>query len=205
MTQNTSRPPSPQIVEGLTAGFLIASPTLSDPSFAQTLLLVAQHDEDGAQGFIVNRESSLKIEAILKGLFDVRGPEKLHERRDELVGWGGPVEESSLWVLYARSPGEALEDDAITLGPEIALGNSQHLLERFTDDDHSGEVMLVLGYAGWGPGQLERELKEGAWLPLEFDRELVFDVPLEHRWEIALQRLGLSAGAFIMGRSGEMD
>ncbi|TNE87299.1 MAG: YqgE/AlgH family protein [Deltaproteobacteria bacterium] len=165
--------------------FLIASPQMRDPFFEKTLVLVWHYDEEGALGVVVNKV----LEHSLPEILAVDGGVDLRPYDQNLVGWGGPVEGTSATVV-AR--GQVEDSEGWLLPDGLAVTKSQDALLRLLSQ--RTELLLVLGYAGWGPGQLDREIAEGGWLATDLDAELLFDIPAEDRWEAALATLGLTPG-----------
>lgn len=173
----------------LAPGFLVAPPSMGDPNFDHTLVLMAVHDENGSLGFIVNRKGPMTLHALLKEL------EIVPSIPDRPVLMGGPVSGSTGFVLYEHEPGAALSA-GVDVTPRISLSPSKDVLQAAA----TGKLKrfeLVLGYAGWGPGQLQTEIQRGGWLYADFDQSLLLDVAMEQRWEEAYQRLGMSPHDFI--------
>jgi len=191
------------ISTSLAPGFLVAAPNLKDPNFSNTLILMAEHNQEGALGFVVNRALSVNLEDLLEGVIDEEI--EVNPRDPDMfpVLWGGPVQTRSVWVLFERQ-GEPLSDNEIAINDHLAIGASEGLLEAFVSGARSGHFHILLGYAGWGPHQLEEETASGAWLPLDIKDSLIFDEPIADRWEAALRALGLVPGGFIMGGAGGM-
>ncbi len=211
----------------LSPGLLIASPPLGDPNFDQTVVLLAIHNENGALGFVVNRLAPLQIGELLglagygDGLGEVRGH----------VYVGGPVEPSSGWVLGTReelglpeaapgeigrgsSPGDAAAvlDGVIPVGDRLVVTSSRKVFDEIARRARDGSVdetfaarrLVLLGYSGWGPGQLEGEIAHGAWLPVPVHETILFDTDAAARWEATYATLGLTAlGAISMRTVGE--
>jgi putative transcriptional regulator len=116
---------------------------------------------------------------------------------------GGPVQPERLWILFRPRPGETpAQGEAVGLGDGLALGGSRELLETLVRAPDPTGFLLLLGYAGWAPMQAEKEIAAGAWVPMPLAPDLVFDVPLERRWETAVRRLGLHPGEFLVGGGG---
>lgn len=159
---------------------LIASPRMKDPFFERTVVLVWHHDEDGAIGVVVNRGLSPMVHDLLD--LD-EGLEPYDEAR---VGWGGPVEPTSGTVL---TRGTVHEDEGWALPTGIGVTRSQDALVRLLREH--AELVLCLGYAGWGPGQLDKEIADGSWIFTECDADIVFDRDVELRYARALASLGL--------------
>ena len=187
---------------GLAPGFLVAAPALGDPNFAGSLVLMAEHHGEGALGFVVNRAAPIAVADVLGSVdADLRRAAREAGRDGGNVLVGGPVTPERLWVLYR--PGlVAVEEGGIAVGAGLALGGSRELLESIVRAREGGPFLLLLGYAGWAPMQVEQEVAAGAWVPLELQDDLVFDVPLEQRWEVAVRRLGLEPGGFLVGGGG---
>jgi putative transcriptional regulator len=187
---------------GLAPGFLVASPTLRDPNFAGSLVLVAEHHGEGALGFVVNRPAPIAVADVLDGVDGaLRRDAEAAGRAGGTVLVGGPVQPERLWILFRPAPGVDLSA-AVVVGEELALGGSRELLEALVRDRAGVPFVLLLGYAGWAPLQAESEIAAGAWVPMPLASDLVFEVPLEKRWEVAVRRLGLDPGEFLVGTGG---
>lgn len=192
-------PPSPT---ELAPGFLVAAPALADPNFAGSLVLMAEHHPEGALGFVVNRPGSITVADVLQGIDGgLRALAEARGRGRAPVLVGGPVQPERLWILFRPGP-HAPEEGAVTVGAGVALGGSRELLEALVRAESPGPFTLLLGYAGWAPLQLEREVAAGAWVPMRLHEDLVFEVPLEQRWESAVRRLGLDPSGFMVGGGG---
>jgi len=194
--------PSRPAPAGLAPGFLVASPALTDPNFAGSLVLVAEHHGEGALGFVVNRPAPIAVADVLGGLDEgLRRDAEAAGRAGGIVLVGGPVQPERLWILFRAGPGIDLAG-AVGVGEELALGGSRELLETLVRDPAARPFLLLLGYAGWAPLQAESEVAAGAWVPMPLANDLVFDVPLDKRWEVAVRRLGLDPGEFVVGGGG---
>lgn len=161
---------------------LIASPQMKDPFFERTLVLVWQHDEDGALGVVVNRALDSDLQDVVK----LEGVEPAAYGAGQLA-WGGPVEEASGTVV---TPGPVDDVEGWVLPSGLGVTRSQEALERLLKDEVP--LMLCLGYAGWGPGQLDQEIQDGGWIALDCDADLLFETPSDERYNAALARLGLT-------------
>lgn len=168
---------------------LIASPQMKDPFFQRTVVLVWQHDEDGAFGVVVNRPLDHDLPEVLA----MDPPTDLAVYAGEKVGWGGPVDTGSGTVI--TSAGLDPEEGWI-LPDGVAVTRSQDTLLRLLSE--RAPILLCLGYAGWEGGQLDREIAEGGWLWTDVSRHLVFEVPPHERYDRALATLGLTAGTVWM-------
>lgn len=179
---------------GLAPGFLVASPSLLDPSFVRSVVLLVEHGENGSLGFIVNRPSTLSLERVLLSL-GLRGEEGAEEPAAPPFPLfvGGPVAQQSGWILFdPRQASEPDLADALLLSDGVALSASRALLERMSKPTtFSGSRMLALGYAGWSGGQLDEELARGVWLPATLRADLLFDVAPDDRWAAVLRGEGI--------------
>jgi putative transcriptional regulator len=199
---NREKPIPAPSATALAPGFLVAAPSLADPNFAGSLVLMAEHHPEGALGFVVNRAGPITVADVLDGLDgDLRSAAEARGRGAAPVLVGGPVQPERLWILFRPGP-QAPEEGAVTVGAGVALGGSRELLEALVRAESPAPYTLLLGYAGWAPLQLEREVASGAWVPMGLHQDLVFEVPLEQRWESAVRRLGLDPSGFLVGGGG---
>lgn len=171
--------------EPLTNQLLIALPALSESTFSRSVALVCQHDDDGAMGIVVNRRSEYTIGEIL-GQMGVEGgsPELLAQP----VLAGGPVHPERGFVLHDGGP---RWDSTMAITDSLFLTTSRDILEAMARGEGPDHVLVALGCAGWGAGQLENELVENDWLTAPADPELLFNLPLEARWTAAAGRIGV--------------
>jgi len=173
----------------LTNHFLIAMPSLRDPNFARTVTLICEHSSEGAMGIVINRVTDLHLSDILEQM-EIDGTQC--ERRDMPVHVGGPVQGNRGFVLH--SPVGEWES---TLAIDAALGvsTSRDILAALAENRGPEHCLLALGYAGWSPGQLEREIADNAWLSGPADRQILFETPAEDRWMAAVKHLGVDLAA----------
>ncbi len=177
-------------------GFLVASPALVDPNFARTVVLMCVHSSDNALGLVINRSSGLSVQRVFDDLALATSDEMAE--REVLVG--GPVQTHQGWVLFGDEG--PIGPDEIEVGNGLRLSASRAILEQIGRQEGPDRYQLLFGYAGWGPQQLEKEIKEGAWLPAEFDEHLIFDVPLEERWDQAMASSGIDPTRISIGGLG---
>jgi putative transcriptional regulator len=176
--------------DSLAPGFLIASPPLGDPNFDRTVVMMAVHNADGALGFVVNRLAPLSLGELLEQADYDEG----HEVEGDI--WlGGPVQPQSGWVIV-DDPTLPTGDGVIEVGNRIRVTSSRAAFDVIAQDAAAGRVddrkLVMLGYSGWAPSQLEGEIARGSWLPTPLDPAILFDVPPEERWEAAYALLGLT-------------
>jgi putative transcriptional regulator len=164
---------------------LIALPALDDPNFSRSVALICQHDADGAMGVVVNRASEYSLGDVLAQMnLETRDP----ALANQIVLSGGPVHPERGFVLH---DGERQWDSTLAIGGGLALTTSRDILEALAEGEGPEHVVVALGCAGWGAGQLEFELGENSWLTAPADNELLFALPLEQRWQAAGGRLGI--------------
>ena len=165
--------------------FLIAMPALDDPNFSRTVTLICEHNDEGAMGIIINRALDLTLSEVLVQL-DVAGYHPgLHQQP---VHMGGPVQESSGFVIH--EPLGEWEAD-LEIDADLGVSASRDILVAVAEGRGPDRWLLALGYAGWGPGQLEQEITQNAWLNGPADRDILFSMPLEQRWTAAAAHLGV--------------
>ncbi|MBC7133885.1 MAG: YqgE/AlgH family protein [Roseovarius sp.] len=172
----------------LTGKCLIAMPGMGDARFARALVYVCAHSPEGAMGLIINKPTTdLRMRDLLDHLSITPG----EAIRNLPVHFGGPVEHGRGFVLHD----DGYRSDLATLAVAHGFGMTATLdiLEDLAVGRGPRRAILALGYAGWGPGQLERELAQNGWLTCEADSDLVFDTADAAKWEAALARLGVSA------------
>jgi putative transcriptional regulator len=188
---------------GLAPGFLVAAPGLRDPNFARSVVLMAEHAAGGALGFIVNRASPITVGEVLEQVDPaLRAVAEASGAAAAPVLVGGPVQPERLWVLHRPGTVPAEEGGMVLAGGAVAVGGSRELLDALVRAPAAGPFLLLLGYAGWGPLQVEREVAAGGWIPLPFEERLVLEVPFAERWDEAVRRLGLTPGGFSVGGGG---
>jgi putative transcriptional regulator len=160
--------------------FLIAMPAMADPNFTETVTYICKHDAEGAYGIIINRPGNLSLAEML-GQLAMKVEDRGHADTQVLVG--GPVEPERGFVLH-RS-GQTYESTAAT-GGDISVTVSLDVLTAIARGEGPDPMLVVLGYAGWGRGQLDAEIEHNSWLTVPADPTIVFDTPFEQRWATAL-------------------
>jgi putative transcriptional regulator len=169
----------------LTNQFLIAMPGLADPNFHRTVTYMCAHSEEGAMGIVINRPMGLTLGEVL-------GQMEITTEREEVaalpVYQGGPVQPERGFVIH--EPVGAW-DSVLRVTDEIGVATSRDILVAVARGEGPRRALVALGYAGWGAGQLEREVLENAWLSGPADPGILFDGPYETRWESAARLLGV--------------
>ncbi|KQZ60420.1 MULTISPECIES: YqgE/AlgH family protein [unclassified Lysobacter] len=164
---------------------LIALPALSDTNFSRSVALICQHDGDGAMGIVVNRPSEYTLGEVFGQMGVDGGDDSL---RSQVVLAGGPVHPERGFVLH---DGGMQWDSTLAIADALFLTTSRDILEAMARGEGPDNAIVALGCAGWGSGQLEHELTENDWLTAPADAELLFDLPLDARWQAAAGRIGV--------------
>jgi putative transcriptional regulator len=188
--------PSDSAPFNLTNHFLIAMPGLQGEPFSRSVVYLCEHSERGALGLVINKPSDIK----LKGLFDkVELPLMREDLIDAPVFHGGPLQTERGFVLHepifaaADKPEESVYASTMTIPGGLEMTTSRDVLEALSTGAGPAKVLVSLGYSAWGQGQLESELGENSWLTVDADTKVIFDTPVEERYERALQLLGLQS------------
>lgn len=176
----------------LAPGFLVAAPPLGDPNFDRSVVLLAAHGDDGAFGWILNGRKVMSLsELIVKAEISTTPP-----LLEGSVRVGGPMSPEQVWLVYpAEERFDGIEGQ-FSVGPGVMACASRRVLELLSDGLTTRSLFGVVGYAGWAPGQLENEIRQGAWLPTDVDLDLVFEAPREELWQRAYERMGATPIAF---------
>jgi putative transcriptional regulator len=181
-------------MESLKGQFLVAMPTMNDERFHEAVIYMVGHGDEGAMGLVVNQ--SLKdmsfgdiLEELKLGEPDeiIRLPEGV---RNRAVMRGGPVERGRGFVLH--SPDYFRTGNSYAVSEEICLTATLDVLKAMAFKNSPVEALFALGYCGWSTGQLEGELKHNGWLTVPFSRDLLFETPIEKRYDEALHQLGIT-------------
>lgn len=167
--------------------FLIAMPGLEDANFAHSITYLCDHDAQGAMGLVVSRTLELSHDEIFDHLDFTDFP----RGHTQPVLFGGPVQTDRGFVLHRREPGQRWQS-TLELNEELSLTTSRDILEAMAHGRGPRDALVALGYAGWGPGQLEREIADNAWLTLPAETWILFDVAPERRAHAAASRLGIN-------------
>lgn len=171
----------------LAPGLLVAAPLLTDPNFRRTVVLLVDHKPEGSLGFVINRPADVR----LPGMLDALGlPRADKSPPDAPVLVGGPVAPDTGWIVFDPSD-HNFGDEVVRISDGLAVSASRDLLENTVRGLGPARMMLVLGYAGWAPSQLDAEIAQGAWIPVDLDENIVLETPYEDRWASALHSLGI--------------
>jgi putative transcriptional regulator len=174
--------------------FLLSMPQLTDPNFNRAVVLLCKHSEEGAFGLVINRP------LLTSGTVTVNLDPPVSTDRELQIWVGGPVEPYRSWILVGQEPDEAEDLRGMRVAENLYLSTSPDLLRRLLEPSPPPMARLIVGYSGWGPGQLEAELDESSWLISDVDRDLIFNTPSDRLWETAIRRLGADPAALHMSR-----
>jgi len=178
--------------EPFRASLLLSMPQLQDPNFARTVVLLCDYGPEGAFGLVLNRPTEMPASEM------VRLDPPVASANDMPLWIGGPVEPQRGWILLGDDPSGSVAPGDLTI-PQgefkfiregLYLSTSVTILREVLEATPAPRARVLAGYAGWGPGQLDDELAQSAWLLAEIDLDLVFDIPAAAMWETAIRRLG---------------
>lgn len=165
--------------------FLIAMPQLDDPNFYHSVTYICEHNEEGAMGIVINRPLDVELGDVLSHM-DIKtlNEDKVHDP----IYLGGPVQPERGFVLH-----EPLGqwDSMLPVTESMGVTTSRDILMAINEGNGPQRALVALGYAGWGAGQLEQEIADNAWLSVPADSAIIFDIPIEQRWQAAADKLGI--------------
>lgn len=181
-------------MDSLKGQFLVAMPSMGDERFHDAVVYLVGHGDEGAMGLVVNQSvEDMRFTDILEELqlgekaALIELPDSVKNRE---VLRGGPVQTSRGFVLH--SPDYFRAGNSYVVNDEICLTATLDILKAVAFEQSPAESLFALGYCGWSPGQLEAELQGNGWLTVPYSRELLFDLPIERRYDAALARLGIT-------------
>ena len=169
----------------LSGQLLIAMPGMTDPRFEKSVIYMCAHNSDGAMGLLINRPiNSLTFPELLEQLkIDHFG----HQEPIRVL-FGGPVEQARGFVLHSR---DYIQDASLVVDENIILTATIDILRAIAEGTGPSNCLLALGYAGWGAGQLDYEIKNNGWLSVGADEDLIFGSDLDEKWEKAMSKIGI--------------
>ncbi|GHB57867.1 UPF0301 protein [Psychrosphaera saromensis] len=172
--------------------FLVAMPALDDSYFGRSVIYICEHDDEGAMGLVINKSTEIAVNTVLLEMHitdeDV-DTEATVALDDINVMSGGPVHTDRGFILHN---GDKKWSSSLKLDDQINVTTSKDILENLATKAGPEKYLMTLGYAGWTAGQLEQELADNTWLTIDADPDLIFDTPIEDRWEKAVQKLGIN-------------
>jgi len=171
----------------LSGKLIIAMPTMSDPRFKRSVVCICAHNEDGAIGIIINKIiESLSFAKIIKQLRLKKN--KVKSDYSEPIYFGGPVETERGFILHTA---DYFSENSTSINTQISMTASTEILQALIDGNGPNKSIIALGYAGWGPGQLDTEIQSNAWLSVQSDPELIFSDKTSEKWDMALEKIGV--------------
>jgi putative transcriptional regulator len=172
-------------MDSLENQLLIAMPSLDDSYFNKTVTYICEHNAEGAMGLIINLPINVSLNELLTQIDEdkIEAPEL-----DQQVLTGGPVSQDRGFVLHSTQSGW---NSSLALNDDVMITTSKDILLALGTEEAPEKYMVTLGYAGWGPGQLEEEIKQNSWLITPADGEIIFNTPIEQRWKKATDMLGI--------------
>ncbi|MEO8669908.1 MAG: YqgE/AlgH family protein [Tahibacter sp.] len=180
----------------LTNQLLIAMPSMRDPNFARGVTFVCQHSDEGAMGLMINRLSEYRLGDVLAQM-------NLSSQRPDVIDApvliGGPVQPERGFVLHTPT---GSWESSFRISDRICVTTSRDILIAIAEGNGPERALVALGYAGWSPGQLEQELLDNAWLTVPAHERVLFDTPLEERWDAAAATVGVSNMAQLTDYAG---
>ncbi|WP_395480116.1 YqgE/AlgH family protein [Candidatus Curculioniphilus buchneri] len=170
--------------------FLIAMPSLQDPLFKRSVIYICEHNSSGAMGIVINKPvEHFTIENILHKLKIMPEDRNLANQLNQPVFAGGPLADDRGFILHTPREGFG---SSIGISPQTMITTSKDVLETLGTADQPNDILVALGYSGWGQGHLERELLNNAWLTIPADSKIMFHTPIAFRWFQAAQMLGIN-------------
>ena len=179
----------------LTGHFLIAMPAMTDPNFAKSVTFICEHNADGAMGVVINRPTGVKLDALFE---QINIELNNNPVSSEAVYFGGPVQNERGFVLHQPA---GQWQSTIAVHGDTALTTSKDILEAVANGNGPEKILVTLGYAGWAAGQLEHEMQQNAWLSVEAQDSVIFDLPDGDKFSAAMGLLGVDM-ALLCGAAG---
>ena len=170
--------------------FLISVPQLLDPNFYHSVVLLVDHNENGAMGLTINHPTEQSIQSLYEQMGRLWPGEE-----EPVLMRGGPVQPEHAWIIHGSQCDSGMQH---RVTDDVYMNTSLDALDELATNGRP--FRFFVGYAGWGPGQLDREIQEGAWILSEVDSALIFDTPVETVWEASLRNMGIDPAMLVMGR-----
>lgn len=182
--------------------FLIAMPGMEDPGFARSVVYICEHTERGALGLCINKPLGLTLSELFE---QIKLPLKRDDLHDLPVCWGGPLQPERGFVLHTQ-PQTAQEDatgdtarwhyaSSLLTADGLQMTTSRDILEALSEGGGPAPLFAALGHASWDQGQLEKEVRDNSWLTVPANHALIFDTPLDMRYDRAIRLLGVTPGS----------
>jgi putative transcriptional regulator len=179
--------------------FLIAMPSMRDPTFGGAVVYLCEHNERGALGVVINKPTEMNLETLFDRInlkLEIISAD--YPKTNKLVMFGGPVQDDRGFVLHAPAGNFS---STLKISDEIAFTTSRDVLEAVATGNGPERLLVSIGYAGWGAGQLEQEILHNGWLTVAADPAIMFDLPVERRFTAAINLLGIDP-VMLTGEAG---
>ena len=168
--------------------FLIAMPSMNDPIFGGTVVYICEHNEKGVLGVVINKPTDMTMDVLFDRI-DLKVADGLRASVvNEPIMFGGPVQDDRGFVLHSPS---GRYSSSLSVTDEVAFTTSIDVLEAVASGSGPQRMLVSIGYAGWSPGQLEEEIARNGWLTVGADARVLFDLPIEERYNAAIKLLGI--------------
>ena len=169
----------------LTGQVLISMPSLEDERFFKTVIYICAHSSEGAMGIIINKKIDYDL---YPDLLEQLGIDKPVGNKKLFIRYGGPVESGRGFVLHSD---EIMRKETLSIDKGIALTSTSDFFDDLAKGNGPKNSILALGYAGWGPGQIENEILSNSWMTLSTDSKFIFDEEVNNKWSNAFNLLGV--------------
>jgi len=181
-----------ETTHSLAGHLLVAMPSMADPNFEHSVTYICEHTDQGALGITINRPLDMDLREVLEQLSLQAPPADMLSQQ---VLRGGPVQSERGFVIHeANNNWEGTTE----VGHSIFVTTSKDILTDVAEGRGPERLLMALGYAGWGAGQLEEEIRQNAWLTVPASKELVFETPIEQRWRAAASSIGIHPSSLIL-------
>lgn len=174
--------------------FLVAMPNVVEGEFDRTVTFLCEHNDEGAMGLVINRPTDLELRDMLSQM-DI---EHSNLKAGKRVFWGGPVQPDRGFVLHQPT---TQWESTLTIDNQLSITTSKDILEAIGKNEGPEEYLVILGYAGWESGQLEKEIRHNSWLNTPTDSNIIFGTPTGDRWSAAARLLNVDP-AILTGGAG---
>lgn len=165
-------------------------PSMEDPNFSRTVTILCEHNQNGAMGIIINQPTTFFLDELLGNLIDSETPPRSTDATGshQPIYAGGPVQLDRGFILHDS---DKQWDSTHIIDNDLSLTTSEDILLAIAQGNGPENSLIALGYAGWAAGQLEQEISANSWLTVPYDSEIIFDTPIEQRWQSAAIKIGI--------------
>ena len=176
----------------LTNQFLIAMPGMADDNFAGAVVYLCEHTEKGALGLVINKPIDIKLKNLFEKVELTLDQADQADLAEQPVYYGGPVQTERGFVLHEKAAGDGgAYSSTMSVPGGLEMTTSKDVLEAVSGGTGPRRILVTLGYSGWSAGQLEDEIGRNGWLTVNADPVVIFDTPIEKRYDCALRLLGI--------------